>query len=134
MKQFQLSNDMVSMRGHFYPTGHIVAMFPSEQAARQAVQALKDAGVDEDEMAWMTPDAVLTELSDTVTDSNSALPSPGTESDTSRRFTDLASKGHYGLMVPSPDHEHNDAVIAALERCHPSYAQKYRRLVIEDLA
>lgn len=134
MKQFTLSKDMINMRGHFYPTGHIVAMFPSEQAARDAVQALTDAGVDENEIAWLTPDAVLTELSETVTDSDTPLPSAGTESDTSRRFTELAAEGHFALMVPSPDHDHKDAVTEALARSKPSYAQKYRRLVIEDLA
>lgn len=133
MKKFELSKDMINMRGHFYPTGNIVATFPTEQAAQDAVAALRDAGADEDEIAWLTPDAVLTELASTVTDSDTPLPSAGTESDTSRRFMEFAEKGHYTIMVPAPDGDHKDAMMDALQRCKPSYAQWYRMLVIEDI-
>jgi hypothetical protein len=133
MKKFVMNKDMVNMRGHFYPTGNIVATFPSEQAAQAAVVALREAGADADQIAWLTPDAVLNGLSETVTDTDTPLPSAGTESDTSRRFMEFAEKGHYAIMVPAPDGEHKDAMMDALQRCKPSYAQWYRMLVIEDI-
>lgn len=134
MKTFTLDKGMVNFRGHFYPTGHIVASFPSEQAAREAVRALTQAGVDENEITWMSPDAVLTALSETITDSETPLPSPGTESDTSRQFVEFASRGHFTIMVPTPHGDSEDRVMEALLGAKPAHAQKYRKLVIEDIA
>ena len=131
MKPFSLSKDMLNIRGQFYPTGYIVASFPSEQAARDAAQAVTEAGADADEIYLLTPEAVLGEIAHTVGNAGIPLPSAGTEADTVRRFVELAAQGHYTLMIPSPDSEHKEPVRAALERS--SYAQKYRMLVIEDV-
>ncbi|HYF19548.1 MAG TPA: hypothetical protein VEA40_16910 [Ramlibacter sp.] len=133
MKNFQLTQDMLNIRGQFYPTGHVVAMFPSADAAQAAAQALMDAGWEYDEIAVITPEVMLRDLARTVTDSDSILPSPGTESDTVRRYAEFARNGHHGLLI----HCHrkgDDQVMQALRDHQVSHAQKYRALVIEDLA
>lgn len=134
MKDFVLSNDMLNMRGQFYPTGHIVAMFPSADAAQAAGRALMDAGVAGDEISLITPQVMLRDLGEKARASQEAMPSAGTEADTVLRFADYASKGHHALLIHAPHNEDSDRVMRALQDHRPSHAQRYRMLVIEDLA
>lgn len=134
MRPFELSRDMLSMTGQFYPTGHIVLMLPDAGAAEAAGRALVDAGVADDDIMLITPEAMMSQIARTVGNSGLPLPSAGTEADTVRRFSQYAAQGHYALLVRAPDNEDSERVMAAL-RGHPvSHAQKYRMLVIEDLA
>lgn len=133
MRSFNLTQDMLTMGGQFYPTGHIVAMFPTEQAARDAAQALVRAGSREEDIAWMPPQVFLEQIRRKVDDGTTPLPSPGSEADTKDRFAELATQGHHGLMIRTPERRHEDEVMQALHAHHPSYAQKYRRMIIEDI-
>lgn len=134
MKQFQLSRDMVNMGGQFYPTGHIVAMFPGDEAVRAAVHALKEAGVNEDDLSLITPEVMMRDIVRTVGNADLPLPSAGTEADTVRRFSQLAAEGHFALLIHvSRDHDAH-RMMEHLAGHMPSHAQYYRRLVIEDLA
>lgn len=134
MKPFQLSKDMLNIRGQFYPTGHVIVMIPSLEGAKKAVQALTDAGVSEDEISLLTPEVIQSQIVRTVGSADIPLPSPGTESDTVRRFSQYASKGHHALLIHAPEADHGERVMGALKGHEVSYAQKYRMLVIEDLA
>lgn len=134
MKPFQLSKDMTNLRGQFYPTGHIVAMFPSEAAARDAAKALAELDIGEDEVSWISPEVMMAEVARTVGSADIPLPSPGTEADTVRRFSHLAAEGHHALLIHAPHGDDDDPVMDALRRFGVSHAQKYRMLVIEDLA
>jgi hypothetical protein len=134
MQNFELRKDMLSMTGQFYPTGHIVMMLPDANAAQAAGRALVDAGIAEGDISLITPELMMSQIVRTVGDSDMPLPSAGTEADTVRRYAQYASQGHYGLLVRAPDNDDSERVMAAL-RGHPvSHAQKYRMLVIEDLA
>ena len=44
MKPFSLEPNMLTMRGVFYPTGHMFVMFPTEKDAREAEHALEADG------------------------------------------------------------------------------------------
>jgi hypothetical protein len=134
MKHFQLSRDMLNLRGQFYPTGHIVAMFPGVDTAQAAARALADAGLDGDDVSLVTPEAMLRDVVRTVGDSGATLPSAGTEADTVRRYADYASKGYHALLVKAPDNDDSERVMEVLQRHQVAHAQKYRMLVIEDLA
>jgi hypothetical protein len=134
LKEFQLSQDMLSLGGQFYPTGHIVAMFPDEDAARAAARALADARVPEDDVSLIRPEAMMRDVVRTVGTADIPLPSPGTEADTVRRFSELAAQGHHALLIHVSREHDRDEVMAALRDHRPSHAQYYRRLVIEDLA
>lgn len=134
MKEFQLGREHVDMGGQFYPTGHIVALFPGEDAARAAVRALADAGIAEDGISLISPEVMLRDVTRTVGNSGINLPSAGTEADTTRRFAALASQGHWTLLIPAQHSGDSERVMAALKDHPPVHAQKYSRLIIEDLA
>jgi hypothetical protein len=133
MRPFHLDSSMTTaMRGVFYPTGWMVLMFPGEQQARDAAKKLEDNGVAEGDVLLMSPADFRRDLVDATGD-DSILPSAGTESDTLRKFAQLASEGHYGLMVHAPKQENSDHVLELLRGSGMSYGQKYRSLVIEDI-
>jgi hypothetical protein len=133
MKPFHIEPGMLTMRGVFYPTGYMILMFPGEQDARNAMQKLVDGGIDEDEVSLVSPQMFQEEVARTVGNADIPLPSAGTEADTVRKFTELASQGHFALMVHAPSAKESDRVMALLEGTNMSYGQKYRHLVIEDL-
>jgi hypothetical protein len=132
MKPFHLESGMTTLGGVFYPTGHVVLMFPTEQDARAAGQLLQDNGFDEDAVALITPADFRREILGAAGD-DGILPSAGSEGDTVRRFAELSLQGHHGLMVHAPSAEQSDRVMALLKDSPISYGQKYRHLVIEDL-
>lgn len=133
MRAFQLDSSMTTMRGTFYPTGWMVLMFPGEQQARDAAQLLAREGVAEDAMMFLTPQDVRQHLLKTAGD-DKLIPSAGSEGDTVRRIAELSAQGHHGLMVHVPHQEDADRVTALLQDAPISYGQRYRKLVIEDVA
>jgi hypothetical protein len=133
MKPFTLDSSMTTMGGVFYPTGYVFAMFPTRDGAAKAAQSLQDGGIDDNDMSLVTPDVIQEKIARTVGNADIPLPSAGTEGDTVRRFAELAGQGHHALMIHAPKAEESDRVMALLEGHDISYAQKYRKLVIEDL-
>ena len=135
MKNFALTSDMLAaIGGAFYPTGHAMLMFESEEKAREAGQRLLSAqAAPADEIHYISPQALLSQISPTVADADNPLPSPGTDAATVRAYTALAREGHAALLVATPDDAARDTVMAALQDIKPSMAQRYRALVIEDL-
>ncbi len=133
MKPFHLESSMKTMGGVFYPTGHMVLMFTSEQGARDAGKILAENGVAGDDVTLITPDDFRREILDTKGD-EAILPSAGTEGDTVRRFAELSAQGHHALMIHAPHGADSDRVTDLLKGCDISYGQKYRMLVIEDIA
>lgn len=133
MKAFHLESGMTTMGGVFYPTGYIVLMFPTEKAARDAEMLLEDHGINGESVSLLTPEVFQEEIARTVGNADIPLPSAGTEADTVRRFAELASQGHYALMIHAPKAAQSERVMEILKDCPISYGQKYRHLVIEDL-
>jgi hypothetical protein len=108
-------------------------MYPSLDAAHQAVKSLTDGGVGADEMSLLTPQVILEQITGTVGDADTPLPSAGTESDTVRVFANLATEGHHGVLVHAPKGADGDKVMELLKDSGFSSAKKYRQLVIEDM-
>jgi hypothetical protein len=133
LKPFALEPGMLNIRGQFYPTGYLVMMFPGEQDARDAGRMLDEGGWDGEAAFLLTPEDIHQHIARTVGNADIPLPSAGTEGDTVRKFADLASQGHWGLMVKAPKGEHSDRVTELLKTAKISYAQLYRTLVIEDV-
>ena len=132
MKPFALEPGMLTLRGVFYPTGHLFLMFPTEEDARSAEHALEANGHSGEHICLLTPAEILDKIARTA-GPKEPLPSPGTEAQTVRRYTRLARDGHHGLLVHAPTHAETEHIMQVL-RGHPvSYGQKYRHLVIEDL-
>ena len=133
MKPFHLESKMLTLRGVFYPTGHMVLMFPTEQGMREAARRLDDEGFGTDTISLLTPELIQQELARTIGSTDMPMPSAGTEADTVRRIVELASQGHHGLLIHAPTAAESDRVMEALRGAEISYGQKYRHLVIEDL-
>lgn len=134
MKPFSLAAGMTNMRGVFYPTGHMVLMFPTEQDARHACELLRKDGVSEDDLVLATPGEFERQITGaTDEDDDMLLPSVGTEADTARRFRQLAHQGHHALIVHAAASLTSEHVLDVLRGTPIAYGQRYRYLVIEDL-
>ena len=134
MKHFELEPGMLTMRGVFYPTGYIFALFPSEQDAREAQQLLQDHGTQGESLSLLTPQDILEKVAPTAGHPEDHLPSPGTEAQTAQRFGELARQGHHALLIHAPSQKETTHVMDTLKDTKVSLAEKYRQLVIEDLA
>jgi len=133
MKPFTLEPSMTTLGGVFYPTGHMVLMFATEQNARTAARKLEEEGLNEDDIALASPDEFLRELSRTLDEDDDEMPSAGTEADTARRLGELARHGHHALIVHCPGTSLCEHLMDVLKGTHIVYGQRYRRLIIEDL-
>ncbi|MCY7317987.1 MAG: RNA-binding protein [Ramlibacter sp.] len=133
MKHFEVESSMLTMGGVFYPTGYMFVMFPSEQDARAAESKLADDGLSAEKVTLLSPQVIQEKITRTVGGADIPLPSAGTEADTVRRFAELASQGHYALLIHAPHGDETAHIMAVMKGLPISYAQKYRQLVIEDL-
>jgi len=134
MKTFSLDAGMTNMRGVFYPTGHMVLMFPTDRDARRACELLRQDGVAEEDLCLAKPEEFERQLSDAIEDVHDLLlPSVGTEMETARRFRHLAHQGHHALIVHASAAMSSDHVLELLHEIPISYGQRYRFLVIEDM-
>lgn len=134
MKTFSLDAGMTNMRGVFYPTGHMVLMFPTDRDARRACELLRQDGMAEEDLCLAKPEEFERQLNDAIEDVHDLLlPSVGTEMETARRFRHLAHQGHHALIVHASAATSSDHVLELLHELPISYGQRYRFLVIEDL-
>lgn len=133
LTSFSLDPSMISTLGStFYPTGYSMVMFPDEATAVSTGEALS-AHLEDSEVFLLTPAAILSQITPTVSDADDPLPSAGTEGATVRVYTKLAKEGHHGLLVKTPDAETAERMMEVVRRAPYSVAQRYRALVIEDL-
>jgi hypothetical protein len=133
MKPFALEPNMLTMRGVFYPTGYMFVMFPTEQEARDAERKLEEHGYAGERISLLSAQEIQEKIARTVGSADMPLPSAGTEADTVRHFAELASQGHWALMIHAPSAAETEHIMEELKDSRVSYAQKYRHLVIEDL-
>ncbi|OGA95360.1 MAG: hypothetical protein A3E79_17430 [Burkholderiales bacterium RIFCSPHIGHO2_12_FULL_61_11] len=131
MKDFKLTDKMLSLGGVFYPTGYAFIMFPNSKDARQVARELKKTG--SDDILLLTPATILEEIGKAAGDSDLLLPSLGTERNTAQKYLELAREGHHALMIPVDSEEATERVMSVVRKFPFSYAQRYHMLVIEDL-
>ena len=132
MKPLILDSSMTNMSGVFYPTGHVFALFPDEDCARQAAAALHSAR-HQGELAHASPEFILQEIVRTLGGTDIPLPSVGAEGDMVRRIADLAGTGHHGLLIAMADKDEADNVVNAIAPEGAVTAFYYRTFIIEDL-
>lgn len=134
MREFVLDKKMLTMSGTFYPTGHVVILFPEAADARATGEALiGEAGFTEEEVMTLSPATVIREIAPPPEDADITLPSVGTEGITARSFEALAREGHHGLVVAADSREAAERLMVVARRVPFSFAQRYRTLVIENL-
>lgn len=133
MKHFELDSHMVTVRGVFYPTGHVLLMLPDKDAAEKAAQAIQKSGTPEHELSLLSPDIILGPVARTIGESDMPLPSPGFEGQMVRQLMERARQGEWGVLVNTPHGADSDRVMQAVKGMPVSLAERYRQLVIEDL-
>ena len=116
--------------GVFKPVGHVLASFPNERDARSAMEALKTAGFPN--VAFYPAEEVLERAERDIRNSG-VLANIGQELNLVKQQRDLAEQGHpfISVLAPQDDAAHRAADIIA--RYNSDRAQKYGRLIIEEL-
>jgi hypothetical protein len=134
MKHFTLDSHMVAaFGGAFYPTGHSMVMFPNAEDASRVGHQLIEKGFSGDEVYLIPPQTMLSQISPTVGDADNPLPSAGTDGATVRAYTKLAREGHTGLLVKTENRAAAERLMDVVRTVPYSIAERYCRLVIEDL-
>ncbi|MEO6973533.1 MAG: RNA-binding protein [Rhodoferax sp.] len=134
MKPFSLESSMLTIRGVFYPTGHLFVMLPLLEHAQALDRNLRASGYSGHEVMLLTPEVILGQIRKTVRDDTNPLPSAGSEGDTVREYERLARDGHHAVLIHAPSDKEAQHVMQAVRTVPFSYAQRYRHLVIEDMA
>lgn len=132
VKALVLDSSHTSMSGVFYPTGNILALFPSAESARKAANTLESSGAGA-ETAYAGPETLLQDVVRTIGSGDTPLPSVGADGDFVRRIADLAGTGHHALLIPMGKDDNADALAAQLQGAGAVAAFYYRTFIIEDL-
>lgn len=132
MNKFEISSDMVTMGGTFYPRGYAFIMFPNAMEAERAGNEIAKTPFGSTVM-FLNTATVLRDIGKVEGESDIVLPSVGTEGATVRKYVDLARKGHCALMVKVDSDEETELVMKAARAANFSYGQRYQLLAIQDL-
>lgn len=133
MKKFELTSDMLTMSGTFYPKGYAFIMFPNAPQAERAALEIGNTSPPGDTTMFLNAATVLKEVGKVEGDSDVVLPSVGTEGATVRKYVDLARKGHCALMIKVSSDEEAEQVMQSARSASFSYGQRYHLLAMEDL-
>ena len=118
--------------GAFKPVGHVVVAMPDDTSAAGAVQALRQQGFDADDILAYSAAEEDDEM-DRMLQHTSDFAGFGYEVTLMRKYRELAARGASWLIVFAPD-EDQAQVVAEVVKAHGALmAEKYHRLVIEDL-
>lgn len=118
--------------GAFKPVGHVVVAMPDDRSAAAAVQALLRQGFEREDILEYTAAEENDEM-DRMLQHASDFAGFGYEITLMRRYKALAAEGASWLIVFAPEDEQAGRV-AETARAHGALmAEKYHRLVIEDL-
>lgn len=135
MKKFELTSDMLTMGGVFYPRGYAFVMFPSAEAASQVADELEKAPGLSGKAMLLNPSTVMRQIGklEDENDSDVELPSVGTEGATVQKYVRLARAGHHALMLPVDSDDETETLMQAARKADFSYAQRYQLLAMQDL-
>ncbi|MCW5665551.1 MAG: hypothetical protein KIT35_17100 [Piscinibacter sp.] len=118
--------------GAFKPVGHVVVAMPDDRAAAAAVQALLQQGFEREDILEYSAAEENDEM-DRMLQHASDFAGFGYEITLMRRYKALAAEGASWLIVFAPE-DVQAGRVAETARAHGALlAEKYHRLVIEDL-
>ena len=132
MKPLVVTSAMTTMNGVFYPTGHVFALFKTQELLENAAAALEDA-THTSSLSHANPDRIRREITHTVSDTGTVMPSVGADNDIVRRIDDLAQRGYHGVMIELNDKDDVEKLQAALTQMQAAAAFYYRTFIIEEL-
>ncbi|MBX3606747.1 MAG: hypothetical protein KF788_15825 [Piscinibacter sp.] len=118
--------------GAFKPIGHVVVAMPDDDSAAAAVRALLQQGFERDDVLEYSAAEENDEM-DRMLQHTSDFAGFGYEVSLMRKYKALAADGASWLIVFAPDDEQAGRVAATVRGHGALLAEKYHRLVIEDL-
>lgn len=118
--------------GVFKPVGHVVVSFPEAQDMEKAADALAKAGFSGADVVRYKPAEMLAQIDQDMAHA-SLLASIGQEMNLVKAHRALAEKGFHWLVVKAPDDDQARRVAETVKPFNAERAQKYGRLVIEEL-
>jgi hypothetical protein len=118
--------------GAFKPVGHVVVAMPDDERAAAAARDLRTAGFDAEDILEYTAAEEDDEM-DRMLQHASDLAGFGYEVSLMRRYQELAKEGASWLIVFAPDDDKASRVAEVAKTHGALIAEKYHRLVIEDL-
>ncbi len=116
--------------GVFKPVGHVLASFPTERDARSAVDALKQAGFPD---VAFYPAAEVLERAERDIANSGVLANIGQELNLVKQQRELAEQGHPFVSVLAEKDDEARRAAGIVARCNADRAQKFGRLIIEEL-
>lgn len=125
-------NDKPEAFGVFKPVGHVIVSFDDETDARAAEVALHGAGFGGGDVVYYSP-AQMKQQADEDIASAGLLASIGQELNLVKAHRELAEQGSSFLVVNAPGNDATRQVAAIVAAHKATRAQKYGRLIIEEL-
>jgi len=118
--------------GVFKPVGHVVVAFPAESDLRGARDELLRAGFPAADITSYAPEQMVRQADDDLKHAG-VLASIGQELNLVKAQRALALQGHGFLIVNAPRDEDTQRVAEIARRFNATRAQKYGRMMIEEL-
>ena len=118
--------------GAFKPVGHVVVAMPDDERAAAAASALRAVGFEADDILEYTAAEEGDEM-ERMLQHASDLAGFGYEVSLMRRYQELARDGASWLIVFAPEDDKASRVAEVAKTYGALMAEKYHRLVIEDL-
>lgn len=133
MKKFELTPEMSTLGGTFYPKGYAFIMFPTEAQAQSAAVEIGKIAALSNSLVFLDSAAVLRDIGKIDGDTEIDLPSVGTEGATVSKYVELARQGQCAVMVKVHSDDEAEQVMQAARKANFSYGQRYHLLAMEDL-
>jgi hypothetical protein len=124
--------DLPQSMGAFKPVGHVLMVLRDDEQARQAEQALREIGFDEEDILNFSAGEHAGRM-DQLLDHASDFAGFGYEIVLMRRYRKLCEQGCRWLLVYAPEAHETERVAEVARRFDAPMAVKYHRLVEEDL-
>jgi len=118
--------------GAFKPVGHVVIAFDNDEQATQAAEALRASGFKDEDILQYSAVEEAEQMKELLGHA-SGFAEFGHEVALMRKYRELASEGCGWLIVYAPEHADAERVAEVARRFNARLAEKYHRLVIEDL-
>ncbi len=127
-----MTQEMPSDFGAFYPMGHVVVAFPKAASARKVRKDLLSGGYDERDVQHYAAKKASQSLKSNL-ENIGVLARMGSTDNVLRKQAKLADEGCDFLLVHAATKEEADRVMNVVRRVPFRIAQKFHRFAIEDL-
>ena len=118
--------------GAFYPTGHMVVAFHTQQNANAVLRELQEQGQKHADCMELTARQMIDFAEKNLREAG-VIANLGTSLTTVQTFLDVARKGATFLILATPDDAAAKRVTTAIHRVSFVLAERYHNLAIEDV-